>query len=147
GDTGSNTFDVSNVSQKVSINNLTATRGNIHTNTDFHITNLDVKTADFNATTDFYGKQDTTYKITNLKIFGGWGATTKGSAVFHAGKTLTINNATISDWTTLDASKVSTTTIDTLNSSYATIKAGASLEVKNATFENTINFLEAQGNV
>ncbi|MCE3036214.1 vacuolating cytotoxin domain-containing protein [Helicobacter sp. faydin-H20] len=147
GDTGSNTFDVSNVSQKVSINNFTATRGNIHTNTDFHITNLDVKTADFNATTDFYGKQDTTYNITNLKIFGGWGATTKGSAVFHAGKTLTINNATISDWSTLDASKVSTTTIDTLNSSYATIKAGANLEVKNATFNNTINFLEAQGNV
>ena len=137
------TLNVEKITEKVSISSLTATRGNIYANTDFNIENLTIKTANFNPTTDFYGKNDTAYKITNLEIFGGWGATTKATAKFNSGKSLAISTAKISKRSTLDASAISDVSIDTLESSYATIKAGSNLTINKATFSNNKTFLYA----
>ncbi|CBG39931.1 vacuolating cytotoxin domain-containing protein [Helicobacter mustelae] len=148
GDTGVNTFNFSGVSGKASINTLMATRGNITTNQNVDITNLIIRTTDFNPTTNFWGKNaDTTYNITNLEIFGGWGATTKATAKFNSGKSLTIGTAKISNWSTLDAAAINNVKITTLESSYATIKAGANLEIDNATFSNNQTFLDSSGKI
>lgn len=144
GDTGSNTFDAKNVSEKVTIKNLTTTRGIIYTNTDFNVENFNIQTADFTATTDIIGNGNTNFKITNLEIFAGWGATTKATASFQSGKSLEITKAKISDWSNLDASSVDKVVIDTLESSYATIKAKDTLEIKNATFSNNETYLYAK---
>ncbi|WP_233709894.1 MULTISPECIES: vacuolating cytotoxin domain-containing protein [unclassified Helicobacter] len=143
-DTGANTFNVSNVSNKTVINTLTATRGNIYANTDFNIGNLNVQTADFNPTTNLIGNQNTNFKIGNLEIFGGWGATTKATAKFTSAQGLEITNAKISNWSTLDAFEVNNVVIDTLEASYATIKAGESLTIKTASFSNNEIFLYAR---
>ncbi|STP12564.1 hypothetical glycine-rich autotransporter [Helicobacter mustelae] len=154
GDTGVNTFNFSGVSGKATITNLVATGGGIHVNKDVNITNLTIRTADFNPTTNFYGEvkgtfipSDTTYNITNLEIFGGWGATTKATAKFNSGKSLTIGTAKISNWSTLDAAAINNVKITTLESSYATIKAGANLEIDNATFSNNQTFLDSSGKI
>lgn len=141
------TLNVSNVSGKTSITTLTATRGNVNANTDFNVTNLNVKTADFNPTTDLIGNGSTKFNITNLSISAGWGATTKATAKFTKGVSLTVSKATISDWSILDASDIASVTIDTLESSYATIKAGSQLTIKNATFSKDETYLYSQGTI
>lgn len=143
-DTGSNVFDTSAVSGKVVIDTLIATRGTIYANTDFNINSLNIKTADFNPTTDLIGNQETIFKIENLEIFGGWGATTKATASFTQAQGLEATNVKISNWSTLDASNVDNVTINTLEASYATIKAGENLTIKKASFSNNEIFLYAK---
>ena len=146
GDIGSNNLDLSGISGKTTINTLTATRGNIKANTDFNITTLDVKTADFTATTSLEGNDSTNFNITNLQIFGGWGSTNKATALFSKGKTLNIDSAKISDYSTLDASTINDVQIKNLESRYATIKAGEKLKIENAKFSNNETYLYTDAN-
>lgn len=135
------TLDVRSVANKVSISDIVATRGNIYANTDFNVTNLKVNTADFNPTTDITGNGSTNFKITNLDIFAGWGATTIATAKFSNGASVAIDNAKISNWSVLDASSIKEVTIKNLESSYATIKAQDKLSIENAKFSNNETFL------
>ena len=135
------TLDVQHVSGKAQITDITATRGNINANTDFNVTNLKINTADFNPTTDLVGNNSTKFNITNLDIFAGWGATTIATARFTKGASLHIDHAKISNWSVLDASAINDVSIQNLESSYATIKAGSKLNIENAKFSNNETFL------
>lgn len=135
-------LDVTKVSGKVSISNITALRGNIYANTDFNVDNFTIQTTTATPTTDLYGLNNTVFNIGTLSIASGSTSTINGTAKFNIGKEVKINIANIGGHSVLDTSSIEKTTINTLNSSYATIKA-KDLIVNNAIFSNNETYLYA----
>lgn len=132
-------LDFSGIKGKTHIKNLEMTTASVY-GQNFTIDSLLEHKG--NSTSVFYSNIGSS-SIGSLSLDAGGSNADHTVLEFQGGGTsLNIGTATINSWGVLDASKITNLTVNTLNSSYATIKA-QNLVVNNANFSNNKTYLYA----